>query len=74
MENAAAARAELAQLDEGIDPLAVAEAEMNAAEERVQALAEELRAARRKVTEPSPRRSPPSWRRSGWERASSGSS
>jgi DNA repair protein RecN (Recombination protein N) len=52
MENAAAARAELAQLDEGIDPLAVAEAEMNAAEERVQALAEELRAARRKVTEP----------------------
>ena len=52
MERAAAARAELAQLDEGIDPLAAAETEMNAAETRVQALAEELRTARRKAAEP----------------------
>jgi DNA repair protein RecN (Recombination protein N) len=52
MERAAAARAELAQLDEGIDPLAAAETEMNAAEERVRALAEELRAARRAASEP----------------------
>jgi DNA repair protein RecN (Recombination protein N) len=52
MENAAAARTELAQLDEGIDPLAAAEAEMNALEERVQALAEEMRAARRTAAEP----------------------
>ncbi len=52
MENAAAARAELAQLDEGIDPLVAAETEMNAAEERAQALAEELRAARHKAAEP----------------------
>jgi DNA repair protein RecN (Recombination protein N) len=52
MENAATAHIELAQLDEGIDPLTAAEAEMNAADERVQALAEELRAARRTAAEP----------------------
>ena len=52
MERAAAARAELAQLDEGIDPVTAAEAEMNAVEERVRALAEELRAARRAAAEP----------------------
>jgi len=52
MERATTARAELAQLEEGIDPLVVAEKEMNAAEERVQALAEELRAARQTASEP----------------------
>ena len=52
MERADAARAELAQLDEGIDPLTTAEAEMNAAEERVQALAGELRTARQAAAEP----------------------
>jgi len=52
MERAAAARTELAQLDEGIDPLAAAETEMNAAEESVRALAEELRAARQTAAEP----------------------
>ncbi len=52
MERAGAARAELAQLDEGIDPLMAVEAEMNAAEERVRTLAEELRAARQAAAEP----------------------
>ena len=52
MERAEAARAELAQVDEGVDPVAAAEAEMNAAEERVQSLAAELRAARRAAAEP----------------------
>ncbi|HEY5160486.1 MAG TPA: AAA family ATPase [Gaiellaceae bacterium] len=52
MERAAAARAELAQLDEGIDPLTAAETEMNAAEERVRALARELRTARQAAAEP----------------------
>ncbi len=52
IERAASARAELAQLDEGIDPVAAAEQEMNAAEERVQALAEELRAARHAAADP----------------------
>jgi DNA repair protein RecN (Recombination protein N) len=52
MDNAAAARAELAQLDEGIDPLAAAAAEANAAEERVSKLAEDLRSARQKAAEP----------------------
>jgi DNA repair protein RecN (Recombination protein N) len=52
MENAAAARTELAQLDEGIDPLVAAETEMNAAEERMRALAEEMRTARQAAAEP----------------------
>ena len=52
IERAEAARAELARVDEGVDPVAAAEAEMNAAEERVQTLAEELRAARRAAAEP----------------------
>jgi DNA repair protein RecN (Recombination protein N) len=52
MERAAAARAELAQLDEGIDPLTAAEAEVNAAEERVRTLAQELRTARQVAAEP----------------------
>ncbi|MGC9973881.1 MAG: hypothetical protein ABSC36_00645 [Gaiellaceae bacterium] len=52
MERAAAARAELAQLDEGIDPVTAAEAEMNTVEERVRALADELRVARRAAAEP----------------------
>src|SRR5450759_901917 len=52
MERAAAARVELARLEEGIDPLTAAEAEMNAAEERVRALAQELRTARQTAAEP----------------------
>jgi DNA repair protein RecN (Recombination protein N) len=52
MERAATARAELAQLEEGIDPLMAAEAEMNAAEERVRTLAQELRTARQAAAEP----------------------
>jgi DNA repair protein RecN (Recombination protein N) len=52
METVAAARVELARVAEGVDPVAAAEAEMNAAEERVQELAEELRAARRAAAEP----------------------
>ena len=52
MEAAAAARVELARVDEGVDPVAAAEAEMNAAEERVQTLIEELRGARRAAAEP----------------------
>jgi len=52
MERAAAARAELARLDEGVDPLTVAEAEMNAAEERVRTLAEDLRTTRQAAAEP----------------------
>lgn len=52
MQRAAAARAELAQLDEGIDPVAAAEQEMNAAETRVMILAGELRSARRTASEP----------------------
>jgi DNA repair protein RecN (Recombination protein N) len=52
METAAAARVELARVDEGVDPVAAAEAEMNAAEERVRALGEELRDARRAAAEP----------------------
>ena len=52
MEVAAAARVELARVDEGVDPVAAAEAEMNAAEECVQTLIEELRGARRAAAEP----------------------
>ena len=52
MEAAAAARVELARVDEGVDPVAAAEAEMNAAEECVQTLIEELRGARRAAAEP----------------------
>jgi DNA repair protein RecN (Recombination protein N) len=52
MERAAAARAELAQLEEGVDPVAAAEAELSAAGERVTALAEDLRLARRQAAEP----------------------
>ncbi|MGD0166268.1 MAG: AAA family ATPase [Gaiellaceae bacterium] len=52
IERATAARTELAQLDEGVDPVTAAETEMNAAEERVRALVEELRAARRAAAGP----------------------
>ena len=52
MERAAAARAELARLGEGVDPVTAAEAEMNSAAERVRTLAEELRSARQTVVGP----------------------
>ena len=52
MERADAARHELAKVEEGVDPLIAAEQELAAAEQRLDALAEELRGARRASAEP----------------------
>lgn len=52
LARAGEARAELAALEEGHDPLAAAAAALRAAEERVHSLAAELRAARRAAAEP----------------------
>jgi DNA repair protein RecN (Recombination protein N) len=52
LERAQAARAELAALEEGVDPATAAAQELAAAEERMDRLARELRAARADAAEP----------------------
>ena len=52
LERGAEARAELAKLDEGHDPVAAAEAELAAAQAEIDRIHGELRAARRAASEP----------------------